>query len=152
MNHWLIKSEPVTYGIGHLKKDKKTPWTGVRNFQARNFMRDGMQVGDQVLFYHSNCPEPGVYGIAKVASKAHPDETQFDPASDYHDPKATKDKPVWMLVDMAFVRELKKPVLLTDIRADRKLATMRILQPGSRLSITPVTKQEFDRVLELAGK
>lgn len=150
MRHWLIKSEPVTYGIAHLKHDRLTPWTGVRNFQARNSMRDDMRVGDSVLFYHSSCAEPGVYGLAKVASEAYPDETQFDPTSNYYDPKATKDKPIWMLVDIAFEKELKNPVMLTQIRTDKELSTMRILAPGSRLSITPVTVGEYKRVLELA--
>jgi predicted RNA-binding protein with PUA-like domain len=142
-NCWLMKSEPETYGIDHLKADKKTAWTGVRNFLARNYMRDEMQVGDQVLFYHSSCKVPGVYGIAKVASAPYPDPTQFDTTSDYYEPRATKEKPVWYLVDIAFVKKLKEPVTLTDIRANSKLKSMVILQPGSRLSITPVASEHF---------
>ena len=138
-----MKSEPETYGIDHLKADKKTAWTGVRNFLARNYMRDEMQVGDQVLFYHSSCKVPGVYGIAKVASAPYPDPTQFDTTSDYYEPRATKEKPVWYLVDIAFVKKLKEPVTLTDIRANSKLKSMVILQPGSRLSITPVASEHF---------
>ncbi len=141
--YWLIKSEPETYGIDHLKADKKTAWTGVRNFLARNYMRDEMKEGDQVLFYHSSCKVPGVYGVAKVASTPYPDPTQFDTASDYYEPRATKDKPVWYLVDIAFVQKLKEPVTLTDIRANSKLKAMAILQPGSRLSITPVAPEYF---------
>jgi predicted RNA-binding protein with PUA-like domain len=141
--YWLMKSEPETYGIDHLKADKKTAWTGVRNFLARNYMRDEMRVGDPVLFYHSSCKVPGVYGVAKVASAPYPDPTQFDTKSDYFEPRATKEKPVWYLVDIAFVKKLKEPVTLTDIRANPKLKSMVILQPGSRLSITPVSPEHF---------
>lgn len=142
--YWLIKSEPTTYGIDHLKADKKTAWTGVRNFQARNYMRDDMRIGDQILFYHSNCKEPGVYGIAKVASIPYPDPTQFDRKSEYFDPKATKEKPIWYLVDVAFIKKLEEPVLLETIRANRRLEDMVILRPGNRLSITPVSSQDFE--------
>ncbi len=140
---WLFKSEPTTYGIDHLKADKKTAWTGVRNFQARNYMRDDMRIGDQILFYHSNCKEPGVYGVAKVASAPYPDPTQFDENSDYYDPKATKDKPVWYVVNVAFVQKLKSPILLETIRSDKRLQDMVILRPGNRLSITPVSFAHF---------
>lgn len=147
--YWLIKSEPETYGIDHLKADKKTAWTGVRNFLARNYMRDEMQIGDGVLFYHSSCKVPGVYGIAKVASAPYPDPTQFDSGSDYFEPRATKEKPVWYLVDIAFVSKLKEPVTLTDIRANSKLKAMAILQPGSRLSITPVAPEHFSLITDI---
>ncbi|MDB4992239.1 MAG: hypothetical protein JWL75_484 [Parcubacteria group bacterium] len=148
--YWLIKSEPESYGIAHLKKDKKTAWTGVRNFLARNYMRDGMQVGDGILFYHSSCAEPGVYGLAKVVSKPYPDPTQFDEKGHYFEKRATKEKPVWYLVDIAFVKELKKPVLISELRADDGTCGMETLRPGSRLSITPVKESEYERVLELA--
>jgi predicted RNA-binding protein with PUA-like domain len=141
--HWLVKSEPTSYSIDHLKKDKKTAWTGVRNYTARNFMRDGMQLGDPVLFYHSSCPVPGVYGVAKVASASYPDPTQFDPASPYYEPRATKDKPVWYLVDIAFVKKLDKPVTLEQIRANPELKDMEILKRGSRLSVTGVSEKQF---------
>lgn len=141
-----MKSEPESYGIGHLEKDGKTAWTGVRNFQARNYMRE-MKPGDQVLFYHSNCRVPGVYGVAEVASLPYPDPTQFDPKSNYYDPRATEAKPVWDLVDIAFVRKLEEPVTLTDIRADSRLGKMMILQPGSRLSVTPVSSEHFERIV-----
>jgi predicted RNA-binding protein with PUA-like domain len=141
--YWLMKSEPESYSIDALKADKKTAWTGVRNFQARNFMRDEMQVGDGVLFYHSSCKVPGVYGVAKVTSAPYPDPTQFDSSSDYFEPRATKEKPVWYLVDIAFVKKLKVPVTLTEIRANSKLRAMALLQPGSRLSITPVASEHF---------
>jgi predicted RNA-binding protein with PUA-like domain len=141
--HWLVKSEPTSYSIDHLKKDKKTAWTGVRNYTARNFMRDGMQLGDPVLFYHSSCPVPGVYGVAKVASASYPDPTQFDPASSYYEPRATTEKPVWYLVDIAFVKKLDKPVTLEQIRANPELKDMEILKRGSRLSVTGVSEKQF---------
>jgi predicted RNA-binding protein with PUA-like domain len=141
-DHWLIKSEPSTYGIDHLQKDCQTPWTGVRNYQARNFMQQ-MQVGDPVLFYHSSCAVPGVYGLAAVASAPYPDPTQFDPKSPYYEPRSTKEKPVWYLVDMKFVQKFKEPVTLTEIRENPKLKGLMILQRGSRLSVTPVGAEEF---------
>ncbi len=147
-----MKSEPETYGIAHLKRDGKTPWSGVRNFQARNYMRDEMRAGDPVLFYHSNCKEPGAYGIAEVASAPYPDETQFDPKSDYFERRATREKPVWHLVDVAYVRTLETPVLLRALREDPKTRAMETLRPGSRLSITPLTQAEFDRAVELGGR
>ncbi len=148
--YWLMKSEPESYGIDHLKKDGKTAWTGVRNFQARNYMRE-MKPGDHVLFYHSNCKVPGVYGIAEVVSLPYPDPTQFDPKSSYYDPRATEAKPIWDLVDIAFVRKLEVPVTLTDIRADSHLGKMMILQPGSRLSVTPVSSEHFDFIFSLSS-
>lgn len=147
--YWLMKSEPESYGIDHLKADGTTPWGGVRNFQARNYMCDEMQVGDSVLFYHSNTKEPGVYGIAKVSSKPYADPTQYDPKGHYFEPRATKEKPVWFLVDVGFVRKLAKPVMLPTLREDDQTCGMITLRPGNRLSITPVTKAEYDRVLEL---
>ncbi len=141
-----MKSEPESYSIDALARDKKTAWTGVRNFLARNYMRDEMQIGDGVLFYHSSCRVPGVYGVAKVASAPYPDPTQFDTTSDYFEPRATKEKPVWYLVDIAFVKKLTESVTLTDIRANAKLRAMAILQPGSRLSITPVSPEHFTAI------
>lgn len=149
--YWLMKSEPDSYGIDHLEKDGTEPWTGVRNFQARNFMRDDMQIGDGVLFYHSSCKEPGVYGLARVASAPYPDPTQFDSKSPYYDPRSTQDKPIWYLVDVAFVKILTTPVLLKDIRSNPLLASMRILERGSRLSITPVSAKEWKEILQMAG-
>lgn len=139
-----MKSEPESYSTDTLKAEEKTAWTGVRNFQARNFMRDDMHIGDGVLFYHSSCKVPGVYGLAKVVSTAYPDPTQFDTKGHYYEPRATKEKPVWYLVDIAFVRKFKEPVTLSEIRSNTKLQSMAILKPGSRLSITPVTKEEFE--------
>lgn len=149
ISYWLVKSEPLTYGIRHLKKDKKTAWTGVRNFQARNYMRQ-MKPGDQVLFYHSSCKVPGVYGIAEVCSLPYPDPTQFNPKSEYFEPRATKEKPVWDLVDIRFVKELQEPVTITQMREDPKLKGMMLLQPGSRLSVTPVDGKHFKKVCSLS--
>ncbi len=147
---WLMKSEPAECSIDDLARAPQAtvPWFGVRNYQARNFMRDAMQVGDGVLFYHSSCAEPGVAGLARVASTAYPDPTQFDPASPYFDAKATRAAPRWLLVDVALVR--KTPLLpLRLMRGRPELATMGLLQRGSRLSITPVTRPEWDAVLPL---
>lgn len=141
-SYWLMKSEPESYSIDALREDKKTAWTGVRNFQARNFMQN-MKVGDLVLFYHSSCAVPGIYGVAKVSSRPYPDPTQFDEGSDYYDKRATKEKPVWFLVDISFVKKLTEPITLARLRAHSKLGTMKLLQPGSRLSVTPVRAQEF---------
>jgi predicted RNA-binding protein with PUA-like domain len=145
MNHWLMKSEPDECSIDDVLAARKhvTPWTGVRNYQARNFMRDGMRVGDGVLFYHSSCAEPGVAGLAEVASPAYVDPTQFDPKSPYHDPKSTREAPRWVCVD---VRALKKTRLMpvAELRAHRELGKMWTLRPGNRLSITPVTPAEWE--------
>lgn len=140
-----MKSEPESYGIDHLKADKKTAWTGVRNFQARNYMQQ-MQLGDEILFYHSSCAVPGVYGIAKVASAPYPDPSQFEKGGHYYEPRATKEKPVWYLVDIAFVKKLKEPITLPQIRQNPKLSKMMILQPGSRLSVTPVAEEHYEEI------
>jgi predicted RNA-binding protein with PUA-like domain len=153
MNYWLIKSEAGCYGIDDLKKDKKTSWAGVRNYQARNFMMKGMEVGDGVLFYHSNGTKEnpaGVYGLAKVASKAYADETQFNKKDDHYDIKATKENPIWYCVDMAFVKKFKEPVLLFEIKIDPAFAGMPLLARGQRLSIMPVSKKHFENIVMLA--
>lgn len=144
MRHWLMKSEPSEVSIDDLARmPKKTvPWFGVRNYQARNFMRDEMQVGDPVLFYHSSCDEPGVAGFARVASKPYPDETQFDPKSKYYDPKSTAENPRWIHVDVQLVKKTRL-IGLPELRAHPALGDMRILQRGNRLSITPVTAEEW---------
>ena len=144
MRYWLMKSEPDEVSIDDLAAaPKKTvAWFGVRNYQSRNFMRDDMRVGDLVLFYHSSCPEPGIAGIAKVSRLAYPDATQFDPKSKYHDPKATPAAPRWFNVDVTFVKKTRL-IPLAELRAHRELATLRVLQRGNRLSITPVTPAEF---------
>lgn len=150
--YWLMKSEPDEYSIDDLERDGRAPWYGVRNYQARNYMRDQMQVGDEVLFYHSSCPELGVAGIARVASAPYPDATQFDAKSPYYDPKATEAKPRWMLVDVAFVEKFKAVVTLPQLRRERGLKNLIILRPGNRLSITPVTEKEFVIIQKLAAK
>lgn len=151
MRYWLMKSEPDAYSIDDLARDKTTNWNGVRNYQARNFMRDQMKVGDQVLYYHSNCEEPGVVGIAEVSKLAYPDPSQFDRTSKYYDEKATPEDPRWLNVDIRFVKKIA-PVTLEALRQHKELATMRILQRGNRLSITPVDPSEWKFVLRLSEK
>ena len=130
MNYWLMKSEPGDYSIDDLKRDKKIPWDGVRNYQARNFMRDEMEIGDQVIFYHSNANPPHIAGFAQVASKSYPDATQFDKKSKYYDAKSTKENPRWMLVDISYVNTCKQILSLSDIKADSKLDGIRVAQKG----------------------
>ncbi len=143
MRYWLFKSEPTTYGIDHIARDKKTSWGGVRNYQARNFMRDQMKVGDQAFFYHSNCDEPGITGIVEVSAPAHPDDTQFDKKSPYYDAKSKREEPRWVNVELKFVK--KTPLVsLAELRKHKKLEKMRLLQPGNRLSITPVDPAEWE--------
>ena len=151
MNYWLIKSEPTCYSIDDLKKDKKTPWNGVRNYQARNFMRDNMKIGDMALFYHSSTEIPGVYGVAKVASIPHTDFSAFDTKDEHFDPKATVDKPIWKCVDFSFVKKLPRPVTLEEIKKDHRLGGIMVTQKGSRLSIQPVSKFHFDRIIDLSN-
>ena len=142
--YWLMKSEPSEVSIDDLARAKgqTLPWFGVRNYQARNFMRDEMQLGDGVLFYHSSCPQPGIAGLAEVASAAYPDATQFDPDSPYFDPKSTPEAPRWVNVDVR-LRARECLIGLAELRAEPKLAQMRVLQRGNRLSITPVTSAEW---------
>jgi len=144
MKYWLMKSEPHECSIDDVlaAPGKKTPWSGVRNYQARNFMRDEMRIGDGVLFYHSSCDEPGIAGLAEVASAPYPDASQFDPKSDYYDPKSPKDEPRWVNVE---VRALRKTPLvpLAELRRHKALAKMVLLRPGNRLSITPVSAAEW---------
>jgi predicted RNA-binding protein with PUA-like domain len=144
MKYWLMKSEPDECSIDDVlaAPGRKTPWSGVRNYQARNFMRDQMKVGDGVLFYHSSCEEPGIAGLAEVASAAYTDASQFDPKRDYYDPKSPRDAPRWVNVD---VRALKKTRLvpLAELRKHKALSGMRLLAPGNRLSITPVSAAEW---------
>jgi len=144
MQYWLMKSEPDEFSIDDLARapGRTTPWFGVRNYQARNFMRDAMQVGDRAFFYHSSCPEPGIAGIAEVARAAYPDASQFDRKSPYYDPASKRAAPRWLNVDMRLVE--KTPfVHLAELRAHAALAGMRTLRPGNRLSITPVTPAEW---------
>lgn len=145
-----MKSEPDEVSVDDLAGMPKqtVAWFGVRNYQARNYMRDQMQVGDPVLFYHSSCPEPGIVGIAKVASKPYPDDTQFDKKSPYYDPKAKREEPRWMLVDVKLVKKTRL-IGLPELRSHPELARMTILQRGNRLSITPVTPEEWSFIESL---
>jgi predicted RNA-binding protein with PUA-like domain len=145
MRYWLMKSEPNEYGIADLKRDKQSAWFGVRNYQARNFMRDDMKVGDLVFFYHSSCPEPGIAGICKIAKAAAPDVTQFDKKNPHYDPKSKPENPLWVCVEVSFVDTFNL-IPLADLRAAPELAEMRILQRGNRLSITPVTDAEWNYI------
>jgi predicted RNA-binding protein with PUA-like domain len=149
-NYWLVKSELDTYSIDDLKRDKKTFWSGVRNYQARNFLRS-MKLGDQVLYYHSVTPPIGIVGLAKVVTTAYPDPTQFDPQSEYYEPKATKDAPRWFCPDLAYVKKFNEILSLDFLREQRALTSMVLLKKGSRLSVQPVTEREFNCIMTLAG-
>jgi len=148
MKFWLFKSEPSQYGIDDLARDGVTAWTGVRNYQARNFMRDAMRPGDRGIFYHSSCAEPGIVGRVEVVKPAYPDPTQFDRKSRYYDPGATRDAPRWLTVDVKFAGKTRV-VGLAELRAHKELRNMQVLQRGSRLSITPVTAEEWECILRL---
>jgi predicted RNA-binding protein with PUA-like domain len=151
MQYWLMKSEPGEVSIDDALAVKTNPWFGVRNYQARNFMRDNMLVGDGVLFYHSSCAEPGVAGIAEVVSSAYPDDMQFDTASKYFDPKATPENPRWMMVDIKAIRKTRL-LGLPEMRACEALSDMVVLKKGSRLSINPVTAAEWKVIMRLLDK
>src|SRR5690242_10936088 len=150
MRYWLMKSEPDECSIDDVlaAPGRTTPWSGVRNYQARNFMLKEMSVGDGVLFYHSSCPEPGIAGLAEVASKAYPDKTQFDRKSDYYDPKSKKESPRWFNVDVR-ARKKTRLIPLAEIRGEKALAKMVALRPGNRLSITPVTQAEWNHIQKI---
>jgi len=154
MNYWLMKSEPDVFSFEDLKsRPKQTePWDGVRNYQARNFMRDAMKVGDPILFYHSNTTPPGVACIAEVASGPYPDPTAFDKNSNYYDPKSHRDNPRWVLIDVRYKADLKRLVSLEEMKVMPELVDMRVLQRGNRLSITPVSKAEFQAIVAAARK
>lgn len=150
MRYWLMKSEPSEFGIDDLARDGSVPWFGVRNYQARNFMRDQMRVGDGVLFYHSSCDEPGIAGLAEVVREAYPDATQFEVGGKYHDPKSSPDNPRWVHVDVGFVRKTRL-MSIAEMRGYPELANMRILAKGNRLSITPVDPAEWRFILVKLG-
>jgi predicted RNA-binding protein with PUA-like domain len=152
MKYWLMKCEPAAYTIDDLERDGSTSWEGVRNFQARNFMRDEMKVGDPVLFYASNADPSGVTGIAKVSREAYPDKFATQKGHEYFDPKATKDDPIWVMVDIAFVEKFPHIVPLETLKKTKGLEKMVVTQKGSRLSIQPVTKSEFEIVAKLGRK
>ena len=150
--NWLMKSEPDAFGIDDLKKCPKgiEPWDGIRNYQARNFMRDRMEVGDRAFFYHSNCKVPGIVGVMEIASEAYPDPTQFDKKSKYFDPDSTKEEPRWLLVDVKYTRHTDRVISLTEIKehADR-LGDFPLIRKGNRLSILPVSDAQWDYLLGL---
>lgn len=148
--YWLLKSEPECYSIEDMERDGKTYWDGVRNYQARNFMRDDMAAGDLALFYHSNASPPGVAGIVEIVTPGYPDHTQFDPQEDHFDPKADRADPRWMMVDVRFREKFDEVVPLKRLKETPGLEEMVVTQRGSRLSVQPVTPQEWQIVLELA--
>ena len=149
MKYWVMKSEPDVFGIDDLKaRPKQTEhWDGVRNYQVRNMMRDEMKKGDLAFFYHSSCEVPGIAGIAKIVKEAYPDPTAFDPESKYHDPRSKPDNPAWLMVDVKFVKKLPRVIALSDLKAQPALEGMRLLQKGNRLSILPVTEDEWNVIL-----
>ncbi len=149
MRYWLMKSEPHAFSIDDLARNKIEPWDGVRNYQARNFMRDGMSIGDGILFYHSNCRGPGVVGLAEVASTAYHDPTQFDVNDMHYDPKSHPDAPRWYLIDVAFIRKLKRIVTLAELKNDSSLGDFALLRRGNRLSVLPVSSAQWSHILSL---
>jgi len=144
-----MKSEPDAYSIDDLQRDRRDMWDGIRNYQARNMMRDDMNIGDEIFFYHSNCKEPGIVGIAKVVSEPYPDPTQFDKKSKYFDPKSKKEDPRWVLVDVEFVRKLERNITLAEIKAQKSLDDMILTRKGNRLSIMPVSKKHWNKILSI---
>lgn len=151
MNYWLFKTEPTTYSIDDLAREKKTQWWGIRNYQVRNMLRDDMKAGDKILIYHSSTKDVGIVGLAEVVSDAYPDTEQFRKGSLYFDAKSKKENPAWVSRDILFIQKFRKIVYLTDLKKEKTLAGMRILQRGNRLSITPVTKSEYEYIVKLAS-
>lgn len=149
MRHWLMKTEPDVFSIADLQKRGRAPWDGVRNFQARNFMRDKMKVGDLILFYHSSTEPPGVAGIARVCRESHPDNTAWNKKSEYFDPRSTPAEPLWFMVEVEFVEKFSKFVTLDEMKADPHLRGMMVTRRGARLSVQPVDDPHFQRVLFL---
>lgn len=154
MNYWLMKSEPDVYGIDDLARQpgKTDHWDGVRNYQARNMMRDEMKKGDLVFFYHSNCKEPGIVGIAEVVREGYPDFTAWDPEEKYYDPKSDPDNPRWYMVDIRYKRKLRRPVTLQELKKHPRLEDMPLLRKGNRLSVMPVSKKHWDFILKLENR
>ncbi len=144
-----MKSEPDAYSIDDLKKDKVEPWDGIRNYQVRNMFRDDMRIGDRAFFYHSSCKVPAIVGIMTIVSDAYPDPTQFDPDSKYYDPKSDPNDPRWLLVDVEFERKLERPITLSELKSQPGLEGLRLIKRGNRLSVFPVDKKHWDRILAL---
>lgn len=151
MNYWLFKSEPNCYSIDDLKRDNIEHWDGIRNYQARNMLRDDVKKGDKVLFYHSSCAEPAVVGLCEVIKEGYPDYTAFDPKSEHPDPKSDPDNPRWFMVDVKFLEKFKHPLPLAQMKEMSEFSGMRLLQRGNRLSLFPVEKKHFDLVCNLAS-
>ena len=151
MNYWLMKSEPNAFGIDDLKNmpNQTEHWDGVRNYQARNMMRDQMKIGDQVFFYHSNCKVPGIVGIMEVVREGYPDHTAFDPQGKYFDPKSDPEKPRWIMVDIKYIRHTRRVISLTEMKECEMLENMQLVRKGNRLSIMPVTADEWATILQL---
>ena len=154
MKYWLMKSEPDVYSIDHLsvQKQKIDHWDGIRNYQARNFIRDDMEIGDLAFFYHSNCDTPAIVGMMEIVTFAYPDHTAFDLGEKYYDPKSDPDNPRWFMVDVRLKKKFRRHVTLMQIRSERKLESMRLVQKGNRLSILPLTKREWNHILSMAGE
>lgn len=152
MNFWLMKSEPDDFSIDALARCKTEPWNGVRNYQARNYMRDEMNVGDGVFFYHSNCAHPGIVGLAEISRSAYPDPTQFDPESEYFDAKSNREAPRWLVVDVKFKRKLKRAITLVELKSARALQDFALVRRGNRLSVMPVSKTQWNFILTLECK
>ncbi|WP_027390308.1 EVE domain-containing protein [Chrysiogenes arsenatis] len=151
MNYWILKSEPEAFSIDDLRNrpHQTEPWDGVRNYQARNFLRDGMQVGDQAFFYHSNCAVPGIVGVMEVVRAGYPDPSAFDPRSKYFDPRCDPAKPVWFVVDVCYVRHTRRVIALAELKAHEALQDMALVRKGNRLSVLPLTEQHWQTILAM---
>ena len=149
MQFWLMKSEPETYSIDDLKEFQTDHWEGIRNYQVRNFFRDQMKIGDKAFFYHSNCKEPGIVGLMEIASEAYPDHTAFDSKEKYFDAKSDPENPRWLMLDVNYIRHTKRNITLSELRDHSSIKEMRLLQKGNRLSVIPMTKEEWEYILGL---
>ena len=149
MQYWLMKSEPDTYSIDDLQSFGVDHWDGIRIYQVRNFFRDKMQVGDKAFFYHSNCKEPGIVGTMEIASKAYPDHTAFDPNEKYFDSKSDPENPRWLMVDVRYLRHLDRMITLSELRQQKQIADMKLLQRGNRLSVLPLSKKDWQYILDM---
>lgn len=152
MQYWLMKSEPSEYSIDHLKRDKVEHWDGVRNYQARNMMRDQMKIGDLAFLYHSNCDEIGIVGVMTVHKESYPDHTAFDPKDKHYDPKSDPDKPRWFMVDVKYKRKMKRVISLQELRETKGLEDMALVRKGNRLSVMPVSEDEWNLILTIDRK